>query len=392
MADIQLDGIKKSFGDTKVLNGIDLTIHDGEFLTLVGPSGCGKSTLLRIIAGLEGQTAGDVNIGGTLVNSIRASDRDLAMVFQSYALYPHLTVRENMLTPLRLRDLTFWQRLPLVGRFLPGAREAGKVMDRSVRETAEVLKIEPLLARKPGQLSGGQRQRAALGRAMVRRPVAFLMDEPLSNLDAALRVHMRAELTELHRRLETTFIYVTHDQAEALTMSTRVAVMMDGDILQLDTPTKVYADPVDLRVAEFVGSPKINILDGELDAEGRVNFLGHSLRRRIEQARPQPVKVGLRPEHLHAAPVTGATTALTGTIRHTEHLGSDVYLHVSVSEGSAPVIVRSDPDEAMNLGYGDSVQITETKGAALVFAADGKRLRFETAATDKLGDLGREVA
>ncbi|MGA0314098.1 MAG: ABC transporter ATP-binding protein, partial [Alphaproteobacteria bacterium] len=214
MSVIKLSGITKNFGQTSVLTGIDLDIADGEFISLVGASGCGKSTLLRIIAGLEEQTAGDVKIGGKSVNNVRASKRNLAMVFQSYALYPHLTVRQNMLTPLILRDLSAYQRLPLVGRFIPGRRSRMTNLNRLVSETAATLKIQQLLERKPGQLSGGQRQRVALGRAMVRKPTAFLMDEPLSNLDAALRVHMRSELADLHRSLRTTFIYVTHDQSE----------------------------------------------------------------------------------------------------------------------------------------------------------------------------------
>ncbi|MEM9232439.1 MAG: ABC transporter ATP-binding protein, partial [Pseudomonadota bacterium] len=258
MAAITLNGITKSFGDTSVLKGIDLNVTDGEFLTLVGPSGCGKSTLLRIIAGLEQQNGGDVRIGNRLINSVRAAERNLAMVFQSYALYPHLTVAQNMAVPLRLRELGFFERFPLIGRMMARAEHAAII--EQVHETADVLQIGPLLDRKPGQLSGGQRQRAALGRAMVRKPVAFLMDEPLSNLDAALRVHMRAELAELHRDLGATFIYVTHDQAEALTMSDRMAVMMGGEILQLAPPDEVYTNPTDLRVAQFVGSPKINAL------------------------------------------------------------------------------------------------------------------------------------
>ncbi|MFV2091943.1 MAG: ABC transporter ATP-binding protein, partial [Hyphomicrobiales bacterium] len=203
---LTLKNIYKSFGSTEVLKGVDLAIRDGEFLTLVGPSGCGKSTLLRILAGLEAPTSGQVWIRGQDVTGVRPSARNLAMVFQSYALYPHLSVAENMLTPLKLRDLSRRQRLPLVGPLLARAKNA-ELMGK-VRETAEILQIQHLLDRKPGQLSGGQRQRVALGRAMVRQPVAFLMDEPLSNLDAALRVHMRAELTQLHRRLKTTFVYV----------------------------------------------------------------------------------------------------------------------------------------------------------------------------------------
>ena len=391
MAGIALSKIEKSFGETRVLNGIDLDIADGEFLTLVGPSGCGKSTLLRIIAGLEAQSAGDVQIGARSVNGVRASDRDLAMVFQSYALYPHLTVRDNMRTPLKLRDLSVWQRLPLVGRFVPGSGPALREMDQAVAETAEILKIEALLDRKPGQLSGGQRQRAALGRAMVRRPVAFLMDEPLSNLDAALRVHMRAELTELHRSLKTTFVYVTHDQAEALTMSTRVAVMMDGDLLQLDTPTKVYSDPQSLRVAEFIGSPKINILPGTVGSDGSVSVLGFGLRRRLPIGAPSQVKVGVRPEHLMLT-TEREKAAFIGTVRHIEHLGSDVYVQATLSDQTTLVTVRSDPDHAMDLSIGAPVQIAEAKGAAMIFRETGERLRF--AEDDKTTDasMDRSVA
>ena len=398
MGHIVLSGIEKSFGATAVLKGIDLEIRAGEFLTLVGPSGCGKSTLLRIVAGLEAQTAGDVSIEGRNVNGVRPSDRDLAMVFQSYALYPHLTVRKNMLTPLRLRDLTAWQRLPLVGRFLPGTAAKLAAMQQTVAEVAEVLKIEPLLARKPGQLSGGQRQRAALGRAMVRRPVAFLMDEPLSNLDAALRVHMRTELTELHRRLGATFIYVTHDQAEALTMSSRVAVMMDGELLQLDTPSRVYAAPADLRVAAFVGSPRINLLSGSLDAAGRVSLLGRTLRR-AASAPPQAVTVGLRPEHLAvvsqgAAVSQGAVVpegeageTFAGTVRHLSYLGSDVFLHAALADGREELVVRCDPEATESLSPGDAVAIAQARGAALVFGADGARIPLGEAA-----DAALEVA
>ncbi len=386
MAHIVLSGIEKSFSQERVLKGIDLEITDGEFLTLVGPSGCGKSTLLRIIAGLEAQDSGSVRIGSRVVDGVRASDRDLAMVFQSYALYPHLSVKENMLTPLRLRDLSFAQRLPLIGRYLPGATEKLAEMSRMVAETAEVLKIEALLARKPGQLSGGQRQRAALGRAMVRRPVAFLMDEPLSNLDAALRVHMRAELSDLHRRLDSTFIYVTHDQAEALTMSTRMAVMMGGEILQLDTPARIYADPENLRVAEFVGSPKINVLQGQLDASGRVMLLDRVLHRRIS-APAQEVAVGLRPEHLTIRDVAEGEELFTATVRHFENLGSDIYLHLTLADGRDGFIVRADPEAAAELSFGSRVRVGQQRGAAMVFAKDGQRLRFDAEV-----DSTREVA
>jgi len=257
MASVTIRDIEKSFGPIRVLNGVSIDIEDGEFIVLVGPSGCGKSTLLRIIAGLEQQDSGNILIGDQPVDGLHASRRDVAMVFQSYALYPHLTVEKNISVPLRMRRLNFFQRFPFVGPLMPGTKEALADIAKDVNEVTETLGISHLMDRKPGQLSGGQRQRVAVGRAMVRHPQAFLMDEPLSNLDAELRVHMRAEIAELHRRLESTFIYVTHDQAEAMTMADRVAVMMDGDLLQVDTPSKVYADPSDIRVAEFIGSPKI---------------------------------------------------------------------------------------------------------------------------------------
>ena len=302
MASIRLQGITKTFGDTRVLNAIDLDIADGEALTLVGPSVCGKSTTLRIIAGLEAQTTGNVEIDGAVVNDVRPSRRDLAMVFQSYALYPHLTVRQNLATPLLLRDLGFWERFPLLGALVPGRREKVEALAATVREAAETLEIEHLLDRKPGQLSGGQRQRVALGRAMVRNPAAFLMDAPLSNLDAGLRVHMRAELAELHRNLGTTFVYVTHDQAEALTMSDRMAVMLDGDILQVGPPDEVYRNPRELRVAEFVGSPKINVMPGGCDGSGRLSCLGVALGQHLASPVGGTISIGLRPEHFALRP------------------------------------------------------------------------------------------
>lgn len=372
MASITLSGITKSFGDTPVLEGVSLDVRDGEFITLVGPSGCGKSTLLRILAGLETQDAGDVIIGDRSVNSVRAAERNLAMVFQSYALYPHLTVAENMMTPLRLRDLGWRERLPILGPML--ARDQLAALRAQVQATAEVLKIEALLARKPGQLSGGQRQRAALGRAMVRKPVAFLMDEPLSNLDAALRVHMRAELAELHRALGATFVYVTHDQAEALTMSDRMAVMMGGEILQLDRPDVVYNDPGDLRVAEFIGSPKINTLPGRIDADGRVTCLGVTLDRRVA-APAGPATVGVRPEDLTVA-IGPSEDAFSGRVVHRENLGSDIFLHLVVSDGAARLLVRAAPQEAANLSIGDVVHAHRIRGGAMVFDAVGARIRF----------------
>jgi multiple sugar transport system ATP-binding protein len=257
---VSVRSLTKSFGNIPVLKDISLDAAAGEFLTLLGPSGCGKSTLLRIIAGLEAQDLGSVSIGERTVDGVRPKLRDVAMVFQSYALYPHMTVGENMALPLKMRRLRPWQRLPLIGKFMPGSRRISKDIMREVTAVAEAIEIAALLDRKPGQLSGGQRQRVAVGRAMVRRPAVFLMDEPLSNLDAKLRVQMRAEIKELHRKLGITFLYVTHDQAEAMTLSDRVAVMLDGELLQVAPPQEIYANPANRRVAEFVGVPKINSL------------------------------------------------------------------------------------------------------------------------------------
>ncbi|MEO1612544.1 MAG: ABC transporter ATP-binding protein, partial [Pseudomonadota bacterium] len=311
---------------------------------------------------------GRIEIGGRDVSAARAADRNLAMVFQSYALYPHLTVAENMATPLKLRDLTWAERLPLIGRL--SAREKHAALAAQVRETAEVLKIEALLNRKPGQLSGGQRQRAALGRAMVRKPVAFLMDEPLSNLDAALRVHMRAELSELHRALAATFVYVTHDQAEALTMSDRMAVMMDGEVLQFDAPARIYDAPADLRVASFVGSPKINTLPGEIDGDGRVTCMGAALMRQTSAA-PGPVTVGVRPEDLELS-AGPAEDALSGRVVHVENLGSDIFLHLAA--GDHRITCRIAPQDLADAPLGADVHVRRARGAALVFGADGRRL------------------
>ncbi|MDF1750644.1 MAG: ABC transporter ATP-binding protein, partial [Alphaproteobacteria bacterium] len=330
-----------------------------------------------------------IKINDRLVNGVRASDRDLAMVFQSYALYPHLTVQENMLTPLRLRNLSTLQRFPFVGRFLSSTRRAQVAMDRAVQDTAETLKIQPLLSRKPGQLSGGQRQRAALGRAMVRRPVAFLMDEPLSNLDAALRVHMRAELTELHRRLKTTFVYVTHDQAEAMTMSSRVAVMMDGHILQLDTPAVIYSKPATIQVAEFIGSPKINILNGYIDSMGMVSIMGVQLDEQFD-AQEQAVKIGVRPEHLTVLPGRKAQDrVLVGTVRHVENFGSDLFIHASLADGRDQIVVRTAGDLGLSLGLGDTVYIGFKPATAHIFDAVGKRLSPSVPVT---ATSSREVA
>ncbi|WP_372500787.1 ABC transporter ATP-binding protein (plasmid) [Tistrella mobilis] len=380
MAAIDICGITKNFGRTEVLKRVDLDIRDGEFLTLVGPSGCGKSTLLRIIAGLESQTGGEIRIAGAAVDHLRARDRDLAMVFQSYALYPHLTVAENIAVPLNMRRLNAARRLPLLGPLLPGTRRITAGIRAEVMATAAMLGIGHLLARRPGQLSGGQRQRVALGRAMVRHPRAFLMDEPLSNLDAKMRVHMRAEIARLHRRLGTTFIYVTHDQAEAMTMSDRLAVMMEGRILQLDTPDAVYDDPADIRVAEFIGSPRINLVTTRLAPSGRL-LLGDRLLA-LRPATPgitpgAEIRLGFRPEHADLVPADRA--ALRGRVSLLENLGSDLLVHLELDDaaGGGTAVVRLDPargrpaeGEICGIALGPK---------PLAFGADGARLPLAAA-------------
>ena len=376
MAEIELKNISKSFGSTEVIKSLDLSVSNGEFITIVGPSGCGKSTLLRIIAGLENQSTGDVKIDGNVVNNTRASERDLAMVFQSYALYPHLTVQQNLMVPLKLRRLSILERFPIIGWLMPNRRSKLDEIMKKVQEASETLQITHLLDRKPGQLSGGQQQRVAVGRAMVREPVAFLMDEPLSNLDAGLRVHMRAEISELHRDLKTTFIYVTHDQAEALTMSDRMAVMMDGEILQLDTPNEIYNNPSNIRVAEFVGSPKINILQGEWDEKGNINCFGIKITDSISVAQKRNISVGIRPEHMEVV-TSNDKNVFKGKIVYRENLGSDIFLHVTVNEGEQKIIVRSEPSMVINSAIGDSVMIGWDEQKVMVFDVDGKNVTMK---------------
>ena len=284
MAAVSLSGVRKSFGSTAVVHGVDIDIEDGEFCVLVGPSGCGKSTLLRMIAGLENISGGEIRIGGRVVNHVHPKERDIAMVFQNYALYPHMTVAANMGFSLELRG------------------EAKAVIDERVRKAAGILDLTPYLDRYPRQLSGGQRQRVAMGRAIVRDPQVFLFDEPLSNLDAKLRVAMRTEIKELHQRLETTTIYVTHDQIEAMTMADKIVVMHDGLVEQIGAPLELYDRPANRFVAGFIGSPAMNFLPGRASG-GRVAVVGSDYSvaagSRLEENRE--VVLGIRPEHLEIA-------------------------------------------------------------------------------------------
>src|SRR3954469_3943924 len=285
MASVSFQGIEKSFGTTKVIHGVSFDIQDGEFMVLVGPSGCGKSTLLRMLAGLEEITAGTISIDGRPGNDVDSKDRDIAMVFQSYALYPHMTVRDNMGFSLRLR------------------KADRKEIDSRVARAAKILNLDPYLERFPRELSGGQRQRVAMGRALVRDPKVFLFEEPLSNLDAKLRVQMRAEIKALHQRLKTTTVYVTHDQIEAMTMADRIVVMHDGVIEQIGTPLELYDRPNNLFVAQFIGSPAMNIVQGTLRRANGSSFVesADGIRWPLGTARGtdgQTVTYGVRPDHL----------------------------------------------------------------------------------------------
>ena len=323
MAGVNFKDVAKRYGDVSVIEGLNLDIRDHEFMVLVGPSGCGKSTALRMIAGLEEISGGDISIGDRVVNALPPKDRDVAMVFQNYALYPHMTIRENLEFGLKIR------------------KTPQPEMDRLVNDAAEILGITPLLERKPKQLSGGQRQRVAVGRAIVRQPSVFLFDEPLSNLDAKLRVQMRAEIKKLQHRLRTTTVYVTHDQVEAMTMGHRIAVMKDGKLQQLGTPLEVYERPVNVFVAQFIGTPPMNFLHATLTQDGRsLEGKGFTLPVPASLAAltagrgGQRLVVGLRPEHMleEGRPLRGESAPLTVTVEMIEPLGDQVIAHVKLGD------------------------------------------------------------
>ena len=379
MANVELRAIGKSFGDVSVLSGIDLDIADGEFLTLVGASGCGKSTLLRIIAGLEVQSSGSVLIDGASVDHLRPHERRVAMVFQSYALYPHMRVFGNIALPLVMSRLNLFDRLPLLRALSLRRRRVMPEIAREVHAVAAQLQIDALLERRPSQLSGGQRQRVALGRAMVRQPAAFLMDEPLSNLDAKLRVHMRTELADLHARLGATFIYVTHDQVEAMTMSNRVAMMDNGKILQLGRPGELYARPASVKVAQFIGTPAINLLPARVSAQHSVELFGGELPIRVQRPAGAALTLGIRPEAITPAPL-GAPAAgqhvLAGRLHRSENLGAEHILHVDLAQPARGVVickVAADPE-------------------SLVDGARDLALQFSPAACHVFDDEGHRVA
>jgi multiple sugar transport system ATP-binding protein len=335
MAKVVFDRVTKQFGSVVAVNDLSIEIRDREFLVLVGPSGCGKTTALRMIAGLEEVTSGTISIGDRVVNGVSPKDRDIAMVFQSYALYPHMNVYDNMAFGLKMR------------RF-PKAE-----IDRRVKDAAASLGMEDLLARKPKQLSGGQRQRVALGRAIVREPAVFLMDEPLSNLDAKLRVATRAELIKMHHRLQTTIVYVTHDQVEAMTMGSRIAVMRDGVLQQLDTPQEIYKHPTNIFVAGFIGSPAMNFFDVgvapvdggyDLEAEGIALKLSGERAGMLGRYSGGRVVLGVRPEHLELS----ADGEISAAVEVVETLGSEQ--HVYFNTGSKSFVAKLDASNRVAMG------------------------------------------
>lgn len=362
MARVELKQVNKSYDKTDVLKDINLDVANEEFLVLVGPSGCGKSTILRIIAGLEPLTSGEVSIGESCVNDTAPKDRDIAMVFQNYALYPHMSVYDNMAFGLKMRKFPKDQ------------------INTRVQEAAKILDLAHLLERKPKQLSGGQRQRVALGRAIVRNPKVFLMDEPLSNLDAKLRVQMRSEIAQLHQRLKATTIYVTHDQVEAMTMGNRIVILNKGIIQQADKPTVIYQKPQNLFVAGFIG--QMNFLKGRL-AGNKLNLndniclsLEAPLSDLASQHTGKEVILGVRPEHFHPADETHPAhlpSILTVTPHHLEALGSDVMIHFKVGDNEA--IARLSPDTPVSVGQPISLWIDFEK-AHLFDPASEERLSF----------------
>jgi len=349
MATLELNGVVKRFDDTPIIHGADLSVGDGELVVFVGPSGCGKSTLLRMIAGLETLSDGQVVINGERIDHRPPSERGIAMVFQSYALYPHKDVRGNL------------------GFALKHAGVDKIEIARRVDEAAAILGLESMMERRPRELSGGQRQRVAIGRAIVREPDVFLFDEPLSNLDAALRVHMRVEILKLHQRLGATMVYVTHDQVEAMTLADRIVVLRAGRIEQIGSPLQLYREPDNTFVAGFIGSPAMNLLDVTVD-QGRLQLAGQPIDE-IDTP-PEASTLGLRPEHLR---VCDAGTGLTGQVVVAEHLGGEAIVHLALPDGQV-VVAKLDGDA--ELRPGDALSLTlRDNGARHLFDVKGLRLR-----------------
>ena len=350
MANLALRDLSKTYDKTEVLHSINLEVKDGEFIVFVGPSGCGKSTTLRMIAGLEEVTSGTVEIGGRVVNNLEPKDRDIAMVFQNYAIYPHMSVRKNIAFGLRTSKMTRPQK------------------QARIEEVANILGMTEYLDRKPNQLSGGQRQRVAIGRAMVRDPAVFLFDEPLSNLDAQLRTQMRLEIKKLHRRVGSTIVFVTHDQVEAMTMADRIVIMKDGDIQQIGTPAEVYHTPANTFVAQFIGAPSMNLLEGRGTATGVRLWNDIDLATEI-RAEGKAVITGVRPEDLHVVETGGV---LSGVVSVAEPLGAEtlVYVDVDGHEIIASASGRTPPEA------GDHIRLDlDVENLHLFDASSGQALR-----------------
>ena len=357
MSAIQLSQIRKDFGNVKVIHGVDIDIEDGEFVVFVGPSGCGKSTLLRLVAGLEEITSGELSIGGEVVNDLSPKDRGIAMVFQSYALYPHMTVYKNMAFGLK------W------------ANSTKREIDARVRDVAKILQLETLLDRRPAQLSGGQRQRVAIGRAIVRNPKVFLFDEPLSNLDAALRVQTRIEIAKLHEDLKSTIIYVTHDQVEAMTLADKIVVLNQGNVEQIGSPLELYNYPQNLFVAGFIGSPKMNFIEASVSAVGT-----DSIELRLGEGAPFSIScnpeglragdkltLGIRPEHMSEGG-SGAVT-LQGHVDVVEHLGDVSYLYMTLHDGTALIVSSQGTSRASSR---QELSVSAEDNAIHIFSGDGR--------------------
>ena len=365
MVGLRLDNVSKSFGDAQVIDSISFEASDGEFVVFVGPSGCGKSTLLRLITGLEEVSSGRIHIGGADVTAMKPSRRSVAMVFQSYALFPHMTVAENIGFGLRL------------------ARLPRDEISKRVAEAARILQVEDLLDRKPRQLSGGQRQRVAIGRSIIRDPKVFLFDEPLSNLDAALRVQMRLELARLHQRLGTTMIYVTHDQTEAMTLADRIVVMSKGRIEQVGSPIDLYEQPANRFVAGFLGSPAMNFLEVRYDGTGEsAEFAAGSLRVEAPAGmQKKAVAIGIRPEHVELAKGNADDGSFPAKVEIVEKLGAESLVYLQTDASSSSITMRTSPEEQLRAG--DEVRVCLNGQRVHYFDVDGRALiRTQTEAAE----------
>jgi multiple sugar transport system ATP-binding protein len=387
MASIKLDRVTKTFGNKTAVGNVTLQVPDREFLVLLGPSGCGKSTLLRMLAGLESVSSGEIHLDERRVDQLPPSARDMAFVFQSYALYPHMTVRRNITFPLIMRQFKWWFHLPIIGGVAKRKIEESPKVSDLVGRTAKVLALTEMMDRFPRTLSGGQRQRVALGRAMVRQPQVFLMDEPLSNLDAKLRMSMRAEIIKLHREVGGTFVYVTHDQIEAMTMGTMIALMRDGVVQQFGTPREIYLDPANTFVARFIGTPPMNLIEGRIErgslriGEGSFPLPAHLT---ALAGSEQHVLVGIRPNSLKI--VGSGEGALAGKIALVEHVGAESVIDVKLDhattahreEGEGRNEVMITESGYSDLRANDTIRVGIDLSEAVLFSPEsGRRLRPE---------------